>query len=128
MQDYKGLNYAAIDGEEVRFGADFIFVNRKFTDATIQVAIDQLYENFAGNFKDTTDPKATVEQFKTGALYNKYVPGYGNGYRDNLQALTYDLLEKIGAEIEPVVTALLKRVKSLGDDGYGYGCTGRIAA
>ena len=32
MQDYKGQRYTAIDGQEVRFGADFVFVNREISD------------------------------------------------------------------------------------------------
>ena len=31
MTDYKGSNYSSLDGQEVRFGADFIFVNRIFS-------------------------------------------------------------------------------------------------
>ena len=35
MTDYKGSNYNSLDGQQVRFGADFVFVNRKFTAPTL---------------------------------------------------------------------------------------------
>jgi hypothetical protein len=42
MTDYKGSNYNTLDGQAVRFGADFIFVNRKFTAPTLTGIVVQV--------------------------------------------------------------------------------------
>lgn len=121
MIDYKGLNYAELDGEPVRFGADFVFVNREYSDALIAQAIDNLYAKYPGNFADADYDKPVAAQYKAGDLYNKYIPGLGGAYYDSLQAYVGKELAEIGADIVP---AALSKFKYAGNDGYGFGGDG----
>jgi hypothetical protein len=114
MTDYKGSNYSSLDGEEVRFGADFIFVNRKFSVGlfTDLVASACKYYGY--------EMPAIAPSVYSGAYISSNI-----GYEENRR-----IMEKVceysaddGAE-----SATLKRVAFLGDDGYGYGAVGRIAA
>ena len=117
MIDYKGANYAELDGEPVRFGADFVFVNREYSDALIAQAIDNLYAKYPGNFADADYDKPDAAAFKRGDLYNALVPGI----MAYLAALIYQELGKMGADIVP---AALSKFKYAGDDGYGFGGNG----
>lgn len=121
MQDYKGQNYAAIDGEEVRFGADFIFVNRKYSLGFLKAVTQAVCGEFG-----ITEPIKIVDND-----YGAYIEN-----PNNIQIGGYYLEQYVNREaakaalVEPDLEncKLLKRVTSLGDDGYGYGCTGRLAA
>ena len=128
MQDYKGQNYAAIDGQEIRFGADFVFVNRYTSDAAMAQAIDALYEKFAGNFRNDPLPKATVEDYNKGRLYGREIPGMGNGLANEFVRQLGIVIQDANAGFQVLPSATLARISSLGDDGYGMGCVGRLAA
>jgi hypothetical protein len=59
MQDYKGSTFAMIDGEQVRFGADFVFCERRTTRAFLErvkaAAIRMYGEKFAAvEIKDSS--------------------------------------------------------------------------
>jgi hypothetical protein len=114
MTDYKGFNYSSVNGEEVRFGADFIFVNRKFSVGlfTNLVASACKYYGY--------EMPAIAPSVYSGAYISSNI-----GYEENRR-----IMEKVceysaddGAE-----SPTLKRVAFLGDDGYGYGAVGRLAA
>jgi hypothetical protein len=128
MQDYKGQRYSAIDGQEVRFGADYVFVNRYVTDAAMAQAIDALYEKFAGNFRNDPLPKATVEDYNQGRLYGRDIPGMGNGLANEFVRQIGIVIQDANADFPVQPSATLARITSLGDDGYGMGCVGRLAA
>jgi hypothetical protein len=68
--DYKGSIYHMHQGQQVHLGADYLNFKREYTDAAIQRAIERVYRDYAGNFADTSDDKATVEQYKQGKLAN----------------------------------------------------------
>ena len=110
MTDYKGYNYNSIDGQPVSFGADYIFVERKFSVAYLEMLVDQAaaYLGF---------PKPTVVD---------------NGFGANLQNLSYlnvrSLWEQIdnASAVEPANSPTYNRVAFLGDDGYGFNAVGRI--
>jgi hypothetical protein len=113
MTDYKGSNYGSLDGEECRFGADYIFVNRKFTRAFLEDAVESVCKYYGFPVPAITD-------------------GYDGAYiADRLDYNTdRQIMAKIG-EIglcDPKQSATLARVGFLGDDGYGYGAVGRLAA
>ena len=113
MTDYKGSNYSSLDGQEVRFGADFIFVDRKFTVAFLEAAVDAAAA--ALGF-------ASLKVIDTG--FGAYVER-GNNY-DQEQMV----MRKVG-DVSACATqesATLASVGFLGDDGYGYGAVGRLAA
>jgi hypothetical protein len=128
MQDYKGQRYAAIDGQEMSFGADYVFVNRYVTDAAMAQAIDGLYEKFAGNFRNDPLPKATVEDYNQGRLYGRDIPGMGNGLANEFVRQLGIVIQDTNAGFAVQPSATLARITSLGDDGYGQGCVGRLAA
>lgn len=126
--DYKGLNFTAIDGQEVRFGADFVFVDRKISDELYAAAIDCLYVKFAGNFASDSKPRVTVEDVKNGASYSREIPGLGNGLYGGFNRYLGEVVQEMAADYPVQQSATLDRISSLGDDGYGQGCVGRLAA
>jgi hypothetical protein len=128
MQDYKGQRYAAIDGQEMSFGADYVFVNRYVSDAAMAQAIDALYEKFAGNFANDPLPKATVEDYNQGRLFGRDIPGMGNGLANEFVRQIGIVIQDTNAGFAVQPSATLARITSLGDDGYGQGCVGRLAA
>ena len=128
MQDYKGSNYAAIDGQEIRFGADFVFVNRYTSDAAMAQAIDALYEKFAGNFASDPLPRVTVADVKNGASLSREIPGMSNGLYGGFNRRLDEVVKEMAADYQVQPSATLARISSLGDDGYGQGCVGRLAA
>lgn len=110
MTDYKGSNYSSLDGQEVRFGADFIFVNRKFTVAYLEMFVDQ-----AAAALGFAKPKVVDNGFGArldGADYNQ-------------ERLIMDKAFQFSMD-DAAESATVKRVAFLGDDGYGYGSVGRI--
>lgn len=110
MTDYKGSNYSSLDGQEVRFGADFIFVNRKFTVAYLEMFVDQ-----AAAALGFAKPKVVDNGFGArldGADYNQ-------------ERLIMDKAFQFSMD-DAAESATVKRVAFLGDDGYGYGAVGRI--
>lgn len=126
--DYKGLNFTAIDGQEVRFGCDFVFVNRKVSDEVYAAAIDALYEKFAGNFRDDPLPRVTVADVKNGASLSREIPGMNNGLYGGFNRRLDEVVREMAADFPVQQSATLARISSLGDDGYGQGCVGRKAA
>jgi hypothetical protein len=120
MIDYKGNQYAMIDGQEVSFGADFVFVNRDYSDALVQKALDRFYRIYAGNFLgNETEPKATVEDYRKGNLLYFNVPrmsgALGDFVRREFNSLIYKMSDRL--KVEPSKTA--GKVMYLGSDGYG---------
>ena len=112
MTDYKGNKYSSLDGQEVTFGANFIFVNRKLTTAYLEVFV-------------------MIAAAKYG--YPKFEV-YDNGFGAWLNGTNYDQ-ERVVMQLahnhsvfDTIESVTLARVNSLGDDGYGYGAVGRIAA
>jgi len=128
MQDYKGQNYTAIDGQEVRFGADFVFVDRKISDEMYAAALDALYEKFAGNFASDPLPRVTVADVKNGASLSREIPGMSNGLYGGFNRRLDEVVNEMAADFPVQESATLARISSLGDDGYGMGCVGRLAA
>lgn len=113
MTDYKGSNYGSLDGQEVRFGADYIFVNRKFTKAFLKGAAESVCKYY-------------------GLVVPAVVDGYDGAYIVN--KFDYSTERQVMAKIGEISlcdnkpSATLARVGFLGDDGYGYGSVGRLAA
>ena len=114
MTDYKGLNYGSLDGNEVRFGADFIFVNRDFSLGFLESNVRAACEYYGYAMPTITG----------GGVYGAYIA-------DRLDYETNRRIMAKVSEISLVATsesATLARVGFLGDDGYGYGAVGRLAA
>jgi len=115
MTDYKGSNYGSLDGQEVRFGADFIFINRKFSVElmTAQAVIACQYYGYK---------MPEIVQGVCGAYIKDYV---GNNFIAQ-RNIANKIAEVSLCNTKPSKT--LARVGFLGDDGYGYGAVGRLAA
>ena len=114
MTDYKGSNYSSLDGQEVKFGADFIFVNRRFS---LELFTD-LVAN-ACKYNGYAMPVVADSQFSGAYIV------------DQVDYDSYNrIMRKIGeySNDDIAESATLARVGFLGDDGYGYGAVGRIAA
>ena len=114
MTDYKGLNYGSLDGNEVRFGADFIFVNRDFSLEFMESNVRAACEYYGYEMPTITG----------GGVHGAYIA-------DRLDYETNRRIMAKVSEISLVATsesATLARVGFLGDDGYGYGAVGRLAA
>ena len=114
MTDYKGSNYGSLDGNEVRFGADFIFVNRDFSLGFLE-----------SNVKAACEYYGYAMPAITSSVYS------GAYIADRLD---YEVNRRIMAKVSEISlvatseSATLARVGFLGDDGYGYGAVGRLAA
>jgi hypothetical protein len=114
MTDYKGYNYTSLDGEEISFGADFIFVNRKFSVELFTDLVASACKYYGYAMPAIAD--------------NEYSGAYINANLD------YEISRRIMNKVyeysadDAAESATFNRVAFLGDDGYGYGRTGRIAA
>jgi len=121
MIDYKGSCYANLNGEEVRFGADFIFIRRNYSVGFLTQVANDVAVKYAvkGSFE-------VVDNVYSGA----YVKGCDQVY---LQSNRY-FASQVAVEASEVSfcnTAFSKTVASvysMGDDGYGQGCVGKLAA
>lgn len=127
MQDYKGQNYANLNGEEVKFGADFVFVNRKLTSdfltgASVDVFNEYGLDNEVTIYVSNYDQSASISKISDNAdsLKRGFAPY-------DIQRLIYSKAGETSL-CETQQSKTLKGVYSMGDDGYGYGCVGKLAA
>lgn len=127
MTDYKGLNYSSIDGQEVRFGADFIFVNRKFTAPVLVGAASEVLNKYGLDNEVVIDSGGQY----SGAyikLVGANADSLARGFSQyDIERLINQAASAYSAD-DAAESATLSRVAFLGDDGYGYGAVGRLAA
>ena len=127
MQDYKGQNYANLDGEEVKFGADFVFVNRKISGPVMTgIVADTM--NF---YQLDNEVTIYVSDYSQAASISKVADNDNSLQRGfNAYGITKLIYQKVGETsfCETQQSKTLTRVFSMGDDGYGYGCVGKLAA
>lgn len=117
--DYKGSIYHMMDGEQVRFLADFVFCNRSYSDAAVQRAIDRVYRKYAGNFRDDAEPRATVEDFNRGRLHSRIIPGMNDAYGPySLNSQIHQALAKHSDRLKVQKSATLAKVFITHDDDY----------
>ncbi len=126
MTDYQGSNYNSLDGVEVRFGADFVFVNRQLTAPVLTgIVVDVCNRYQLDNEVVISDSKysgAFISDIKPDADSDRR--GFDTRY---IQRLIGDAINEY-SEDDAAESATLNRVAFLGDDGYGYGSVGRLAA
>ena len=72
--DYQGSIHHMMDGEPVRFGADYITSSRRYSDAAVDRAIASVSRRYAGNFSKAGITGLTVQQFRSGELYRVQLP------------------------------------------------------
>lgn len=119
MIDYKGSQYALLDGKPVRFMADFIFATRSSSDQQIARAIAFLQAKYPNN-----GIEGSVEEFKAGKLYNRYPLGGDFATTNSLQCMLNVVLSKFSSVAAPAPCPTVRRVQGVGDDGYGGGTVG----
>jgi len=127
MQDYKGQNYANLDGEEVKFGADFVFVNRKISGPVMTgIVADTM--NF---YQLDNEVTIYVSDYSQAASISKVADNDNSLQRGfNAYGIGKLIYQKVSETsfCETQQSKTLTRVFSMGDDGYGYGCVGKLAA
>jgi hypothetical protein len=119
MIDYKGSNYANLNGEEVKFGADFIFIRRNYsveflTDVANQVAIQYAVEE-TFEIANSVYSGAYVK-----GCDKVYLPS--NRYFASQVSVAASQISLCNTQPSKTVSS----VYSMGDDGYGQGCVGRL--
>lgn len=118
MTDYKGSNYTAINGEEVRFGADFVFTNRKFTAEFLQAMLATTAAKYGvANTAEVVDSEFGA--WIKDSSYDRVIGNWTLAEAARLAAAEYSFDD---AAESPTAAS----VSYLGDDGYGYGSTGRL--
>lgn len=121
MSDYKGSNYSSINGEEVSFGADFVFTNRKYTAEFLQSTLEWT----AAKYGVVNNMKVIDSQFGAWIEYTGGAkPMIGNMTLDEIAMNIASNYSFDDMAVSPTAAS----VSSLGDDGYGYNSVGRIAA
>ena len=74
--DYQGSIHHMMDGEQVRFGADYITSTRRY----------------AGNFRKAGVTRLTVQQFRSGDLYRIQLPGLHWDGASSVQTMIHQAL------------------------------------
>jgi hypothetical protein len=121
MQDYKGQNYANLDGEEVKFGADFVFVRRNLSVPVLSYCARKVCNYYGIDINQIT----IKDSIYSGAFIdcdNKLMAG-GRYFAQAVGLESQDF-----SMCDTAVSKTAGRVYSMGDDGYGYGCVGKLAA
>jgi hypothetical protein len=123
MIDYKGSIYHRLDGVPIRFGADFVFENRQYSDALVQRAIDAIVAGYGG-----CEP-ISVEDYRQGRAYSwRNSGGCDLGHALQLWLSGRSDADWIAADpgMEPLPSKTLKRIQFAGSDEYGapYGSNG----
>ena len=113
MTDYKGSNYNSMNGVNVRFGSDYVFVNRKYSMAFFAGAVQAACEYYGYAMPELCE-----------SSFGAYIA----------RGLDYETERRILQKVQEI--SLCETQKSptvasvcfLGDDGYGYGAVGLLAA
>lgn len=116
--DYAGSILHMLDGQQIRLGADYIFTNREFSDASVLAAIDRVYVKYEGNFKSDGIAKPALENYRKGQLYMVQLSSlHHNGYQTVQNDIYQDLCAFTDRKtVENSPTAA--RIMVIADDGY----------
>ncbi len=127
MIDYKGSRYGALDGQEVSFGPDFIFTNRRHSDTLRDKITARLIDKHG--LPDGYDSiQSLLMGFDQGMLHS--ISPYLNNDNTCMNPYTWQALIGRGCAKHtlnpfPEHSPTFDRVAFKGDDGYGAGCVGR---
>ncbi len=94
MQDLKTSFSSVMNGEEVRFGADYVFFERDYSDAAVEKAIDSVFMKYAGNFKRDGMGRPALAEFRSGKLWNAQLSGLHNYGNQSVQQEIFAALHK----------------------------------
>ncbi len=116
--DYQGSIHHMLDGQQVHFGADFIFCRREHSDEAVKAAIGRVYRRLQGHFEHDGIEEPTVEAFRRGQLWAVELSGYHVCGGESVQTEICGALTKhtYRPKAEKSVTA--GKVFVTHDDGY----------
>ncbi|MGJ7523751.1 LPD29 domain-containing protein [Variovorax sp. LT1P1] len=117
--DYKGSVHHMMDGQPVRFCADFMHFTRSYSDAAVQRGLDRVSRTYAGNLREAGVPTLTVEQWRKGDLL--YVQLFG-GSHNSIQRIAGEFIHKHSDRMSVKHSPTAGRVFITHDDGYGRAC------
>lgn len=110
QQDYKGCTFALLDGQVVRFGADFVFCNRTHSAELIGKACASVARRFGMAFVPT------AADFKAGRLHEIYASELAWGR--TVGQLVREDLAKRSDRLSVGHSKTAARVIYLGNDGH----------
>ena len=110
QQDYKGCTFAMLDGQVVRFGADFVFCNRSHSADLVGKACASVARRFGMAFVPT------AADFKAGRLHEIY-PGESS-WGCTVGQLVREVLAKRSDRLSVGHSKTAARVIYLGNDGH----------
>lgn len=116
--DYQGSIHHMMDGEQVRFGADYITSSRRYSDAAVERAIASVSRRYGGNFRKAGVTRLTVQQFRSGDQYRIQLPELHWDGASSVQTMIHQALAKHAdrLKVNPSKTAARKFITH--DDGY----------
>lgn len=120
--DYKGSVLHMIGGQPTRFGADFVFVAREYSDAAVARAIERFARMFAGNLRRDCIEKPTVAQWRSGALLRLQLSGVHHSFSRSVHTEIGEILAKTSDRLRVAKSKTAAAVFVAGDDGYGRAC------
>lgn len=110
-KDYKGTRTHMLHGKAVRFGADFVFVHREFSDAQIEKAVAKVVRQYGWSFPASYTGTPTAADFRNGALIHVEATGHRS-----LQGLIRETLWKMSDRMHGKST-LARSVMHIANDG-----------
>lgn len=122
MIDYKGAIYHMLDGQPVRFGADFIRCNRGHSKEATGRAIARVYRSLAHHFEGCGMDCPTVEQYEKGELLAVEIGG------KDLNREIRNALAKSSDRLAGKPSKTAGRVFVTHDDGYSRAVGSGMAA
>jgi len=126
--DYQGSIFHMMDGETVRFGADFINSDRVHSDVAVQRAIDRTYRRYAGNFNSDGIEKPTVKQYRNGDLWTVQLSGLHGCGNESVQAEVNTALYKHSDRLKVLPSKTAASIFVTHDDGYSRDCGSGFSA
>jgi hypothetical protein len=113
--DYKGSRFHKLDGEDVHFGANFIFENRTYSDDMVARAIAAVVKKYGCETR-------TVEDYRAGRCWTGRWPQSGG---IDMERELNQRLAKMSDRLHVGASPTLARITFAGDDGYGAATVGR---
>lgn len=126
--DYRGSIRHMMDGQQVQLGADSINCTREYSDAAVQAAIDRVFRRYAGDFSEAGIGKPTVEQWRTGKLWDVHLPSLHQFGNQSVMADVNAALYKNSDRMKVEHSKTAARVFVSHDDGYSRACGAGISA
>lgn len=116
--DYQRSIHHMMDGERVRFGADYITSTRHYSDIAVERAIASVSRRYAGNFSKAGITGLTVQQFRSGELYRVQLPELHWDGASSVQTMIHQALAKHADRLKVNASKTAAKKFITHDDGY----------